>query len=184
MPVQDDLKIEKQEGKEYPPLPKDVYQVQLIDVEQQEKPTYDTRNKSEEEQQLETVLNFQYALLEGKDKDQDLRGRRVWANFVPTYLYISSKNGKNKLYRIVEALLGRELTLEEEAKGITGKMLNELIGRQCRVSVEPKTKGEKTYDNITDWLKSNNDLEPLTEEETKTEESEEAEEVSVDDIPF
>lgn len=182
MPVQDDLKIEKQEGKEYPPIPKDVYQVQLIDVEQKEKANYDTRNKPEAEQVMETVLNFQYALLEGKDGEEELKGRRVWANFVPSYLYISSKNGKNKLYRTVEALLGRELELKEEAEGITGKMINDLIGKQCRLSIEPKVKNDKTYDNITDWLKSNNDLEPLSDEEKTSEDTEE--EVSTDDIPF
>lgn len=193
MPVKEELLVEKQEGKEYPPIPKDIYQVELFDVSQQEKPTYDTRNKEEAEQELETVLNFQFTLLEGMDKEEKLRGRNVWANFCPSYLYISSKNGKNKTYRIIEALLGRELTPEEEAKGITGTMLNQLIGKQCRVSVEPKVKGEKTYDNITDWLKSNNDLTPLTDEEkenasvkkdkeAKTDEPKE--ETNIDDIDF
>ena len=191
--------MEKKEGKEYPPLPKEVYQVQLLEVTDEQKPTYDTKKLPEAEQVLETILSFQFTLLEGKDdEDKDLRGRNVWANFVQGMLYIG-KNGKNKLYRIVEALLGRELTQEEEAKGITGTMLNELIGKQCRLNVEPVVKGDKTYDNITDWLKSKEDLAPLTDEEkkeatvTKKEEApkEEApkaedneEEIDIEAIPF
>lgn len=170
----EDIKIEKKEKEEYEPLPKDVYQVQLVDIESKTGPTYDTRNKPEEEQEMETVLSFEYALLEG-----ELRTRRVWANFVPTYLYISSKNGKNKLYRIIEALIGQEITPEIEATMDTA-FLNSLIGKQCRVSVEPKTKNDKTFNNITDWLKANAVLSPLTESELKGN----SDEVKVEDLPF
>lgn len=199
MPVDNNLKIEKKESVEYPPLPKDIYQVELLDVSSEEKVTYDTRNKPEVEQEKETVLSFQFTLLSGKDGEQNLRGRNVWLNFVPNYLYISSKNGKNKTFRVIEALLSREITLEEEANGITGEMLNQLIGKQCRVSVEPKKSGDKTFDNITDLLKANDLFNALTIEEKekakvkkeeKTEDKQEDKqeapetEVSLEDIPF
>jgi hypothetical protein len=162
----EDITIEKKEKAEYPPLPKDIYQAQILDVTAVKKPSYDTRNKPEAEQIMEVVLNFQFTLLEGKDGDNELRGRNVWANFVPTYLYIG-KNGKNKLYRITEAVLGAELTLEEEAK-MDKNYINGLIGKQVRISVEPSTKGDNTYDNITDWLKINNEMTPLTDEEKES----------------
>jgi len=171
MPIDNDIKVEKKEGKEYPPLPKDVYQVELLDITAEKRPTYDTRNKSDEEKVYETVFSFQFTLLEGRDESQqkdelkNLRGRNVWANFVPSYLYISSKNGKNKLYRIIEALQGYEITQQQEAEGVQGIYLNSLIGSQCRISVEPKQSGDSTFDNITDYLKANEQKTALTAEE-------------------
>ena len=161
--------IEKQEGKTFPPLPANVYQVELLDVNAEVKTTYDTRNKPEEEQEKETIFNFQFTLLSGKDINQpedkqNLRGRNVWINFVPTYLYIG-KNGKNKLYRIVEGLLQRNLTLKEEAEGITGALINGLIGKQIRLGIEPVTKGDKTYDQVTAYYVVESNMEPLTAEE-------------------
>ena len=199
--IDNNLQIPKKEGKTYPSLPKNIYQVQLLEVNSEERPTYDTRLKSENEQVRETVLNFQFTLLNGmdstqeKEADKGLRGRNVWDNFVPTYLYIG-KNGKNKLYKIVEALLGRELTLEEEATGITGGAINDLIGKQCRLGIEPVTKKEKTYDKIESYYAIENELSPLTDEEKenarvkkddeKKEETEEIteEDVKPEDIPF
>lgn len=163
------IKIEKKEAKEFPSLPKNIYQSEVLDVNAEKKATYDTRLKPKEEQEMETVLNFQFTLLEGEDKEgKDLRVRNVWANFVPTYLYISKKNGKNKLYKILEALLGRELTQAEEAGGLTTELLNSLVGKQCRISVEPQVKGDNTYDTITDWFTATSLLNALTEEEKET----------------
>jgi len=169
MPVDNNLQIVKKEGAVYPPIPKNVYPAELLDISSELRPTYGTRNKPSEEQKIETVLSFQFTLLEGQDKSQEgdlqnLRGRNVWINFVPTYLYIGRK-GKNNLYRIIEALIGRELTREEEAVGFTGGKLNGLISRQCRLSIEPKTKDDKTYDNIVDFLSAGTLLNSLTEAE-------------------
>ena len=190
MPLTEPINIEKRETKEFPPIPKDIYQVELLDISIQERPTYDTRLKSKEEQIIEKVFCFQFTLLEGKDKDgKDLRGRNVWANFIPSYLYISKKNGKNKLYRIVEALLGHELTPTEEAT-LDISILNGLIGKQCRLSVEPIIKGDKHFDSPTDWFKTNNLLASLTDEEKETarvkpkEEKEDEKEIDLTEIPF
>lgn len=156
---------EKKESVNYLPLPKDVYQVELLDVNLENTVSYDTRNKPDAEKIYEKTLSFQFTLLEGSENGKSLRGRNIWANLIPSYLYISSKNGKNKLYKIVEALIQRELTKEEEAEGITDKKLNSLIGKQCRISVENVTKGDKTYDRINDWFKINSGLPLLSAEE-------------------
>lgn len=189
--LNEDIKVEKKEKAEYPPIPKDVYPAELLDVSAVKKPTYETRNKDESEQVLETVLNLQFTILKGQDGEKDLRGRNVWANFVPPYLYVSVKNGKNKLWRIIESLLGRELTQAEEAT-IDSKFLNGLIGKHCRISVEPKVSGDRHFDIITDWLKKNEDAPALNAEEkdkasvkVKSETvSEEQVEKEVDSIPF
>jgi len=190
MTINQDINIEKKEKMEYPPIPKDVYQSELLDVNMESRPTFDTKNYPKEEQEMENVLNFQFTLLEGSDSKGELRGRNIWANFVPTYLYINKK-GKNKLYKIIEALQSKEIDPDQEVLGITQDTLNSLIGKQCRISVEPVIKGDKTYDNITDWLKSNNDMTPLTDEEKdkatvkKDKDGIDInEEIKADDIPF
>jgi len=146
------LKVEQKEKTEYPPLPKDIYQAELLDITAKEQPTYDTKNMPPEQQEYETVLSFQFTILE-----DDNRLRNVWANYIPTYVYIG-KNGKNKLLRIIEALQGKELA---EKVNITGDFLNKLIGKQCRISVEPKDK----YSNIVDYMVAKSTLTPLTDEE-------------------
>jgi hypothetical protein len=189
--LDENIKCEKVEGKEYPSIPKDIYQVELLDITQK-----DAVGKFAKEG--EKNFAFQFTILKGRDESQEkdenkeLRGRNIWDNFVPTYLYIGKK-GKNSLYKVCEAFIGRELTLQEEAEGITGKMLNEFIGKQVRVSIEGKKVGDNIYDNIMDYYKATEQLTPLTDEEKKdagvkakdkeTSDKKE-EEIGVEDIPF
>jgi len=156
---------EKKETVEYKPFPEDMYTVELLDVTSDQRPTYDTRNNPDDQKEYETILNFQFVLLEGKDGDEDLRGRNIFANFVPSFLYISNKNGKNKLYEIVEALQGQTVSPEQEAYGITGETINGLIGKQCRVVTVNKVNGDKTYTNIDRLLAVKEEYPALTAEE-------------------
>lgn len=164
MPIKQDITIEKKEKQEFSPLPENIYQVELLDIDSEIRPTYKTRNEPKENQIMETVLKFQFTLLGGKDKDgTSLRGRNVWENFVPTYLY-EGKNGKNKLYQITEALLGHNLTLEEEAK-MDKEFLNNLIGSQCRIGIKNTKSGDKIYSNIDIYYSIEQEMNPLTDEE-------------------
>ena len=163
--LDNNLKIEKKESNDFPPLPKNIYQVELLDVNSEKRPTYDTRNKPDGEKEYETVLNFQFTLLAGKDKNESLRGRNVWANFIPMYFYISKKSGENKTLKLVKSFLGRDLTQKEEAEGVTGEFLNSLIGKQCRVSVEPKLSSDKYFDSITDFYAVEGNLQALNDDE-------------------
>lgn len=154
--INEDIQVEVKKSAEYPPLPEKVYQVELLDINLEERPTYDTRNKPEAERVFEKVLNFQFTLLNGKDKEKkDLRGRNVWENFVPTFLYISKKNGKNKLYQITEALLGEELSPEHIAMMDTN-YLNAFIGRQCQVVIKNVKKDDRVYDKIESYVAVDN----------------------------
>ena len=146
--------IEKKETVVYEPLPEDVYTVELIDIELQEKPKY--KNPSE----LEQVLSFSYGVVD----EGEYRARRLWKNYVPIYLYISTKKGKNILYQIIEAHLKREMTVEEEAYFNSDK-LNEFIGGEVRVVVKNRTKDGKTYSNIESLLKCTFPKPHLTEDE-------------------
>lgn len=163
-----DIKIEKQEATEYKPFPEDMYSVELLDINSKEVETYDSKQARAKdvhlEAEMETVFDFQFVLLEGRDGETELRGRNIFQNFVPSYLYISSK-GKNKLFQVVEALQGQTLSPEQEAYGITGADLNALVGKQCRVVTINKTNGDKTYSNIDKFLTAKGDFAPLTAKE-------------------
>lgn len=168
--IQEEFKVEKREKADYPPLPKDVYQVELLDITDEKKPTYKTRNMSDDQKVYETVLSFQFTILEGRDESQEkdehknLRCRNIWENFVPNYLYVG-KNGKNKLYKIVEAFLGREITPEDEAT-LDSNALNSFVGSQLRVTTGHRSgKDNAVYDEITEYLKANGKLPQLTTEE-------------------
>ena len=180
----------KEESKQYPPLPENIYHVELLDVNAKQAETYDSKmNKDQQEKEYEPILSFQYTLLGGKNKEgEDLRGRNVWDNFVPAMLYIG--RGKNRLYKIVEALLDRELTPEEEAMGIDQDFLNELIGRQMRIGTKNKEakRGDKVFTNAEAYYPAETQLESLTDEEkdkatVKNKKEDEEETVTEDDTP-
>jgi hypothetical protein len=193
--------FEKRETKEFPLLKNDIYQVELVDVNIEEKQKYQSS-------EMEEKLSFEFAILAGKDAEgNDARLRLLAKNFVPTYLYISTKNGKNWLYKVVEALIGRELNKEEEALGVSAKTLNFLIGKQCRVLLEKvasKKDATKFYSNISNILSAESEFTPLTSEEkdkikeykkagkekqinsalVEEQEMIEGEEIKVENIPF
>ena len=183
------------EATKYPVIPEDIYPVELLEITAKEELVKDPKRGD----RMETKLSFQYVLLNGTDENgEPLRGRSVWANFVPSYLYVSQVKGKNKLYKVVESLLGRQLTQEEIMTGLNGTFLNGLIGKQCRVGIKHTIKGEKTYANPDVWYKSDTPLNALTEEEKQnatvkkkegvtsvtTKEDVQFEEVDPDKIPF
>ena len=162
------MQIEKQEATEYKPFPNDIYSVELLDVNSKEVETYDSKQERAKGERdvaiMETVFDFQFVLLEGKDGDAELRGRNIFQNFTPSYLYISGK-GKNKLYQVFEALQGSDLSPQQEAEGISGADINSLIGKQCRVGTVQKVSGEKTYSNIDKFYTAKGDFAPLTSQE-------------------
>lgn len=196
--IDDNLKAPKKETVVFPPIPENIYQAELLDVTSNEVETYRSKTGKTEEKEYETVLKFQFTLLNGKDGEDSLRGRNVWHNFVPMYLYVG-KNGKNHLYKIVEALSGSELTPEEEAEGIDGAFLNGLIGKQCRLGIKHKKKDDKVYDNIETYYAIENEVEPLSDEEKEkatvkerddkkgnenSEKEKTEDDINSDDIPF
>lgn len=154
--ISEDIQVEKREKKEYPPIPKNIYQAQIFDIN-----LADAKGKYAKPG--EKVFVFQFTLLEGTDGNNELRGRNIWHNFVPTYLYIG-KNGKNDLYRIIEAVNKKELSFEEEAT-FDKHYINALIGKQLRISIEPVRSGDKVYDNVVDYFAINSKLPELTAEE-------------------
>jgi hypothetical protein len=186
--LDENLHFPKKEGQDYPPLPKGIYQAELLSVKAVQNETYDSKTKNKDPKEYQTDLVYQFTLLSGKDKDgKDLRGRNVWENFGQSFLYIG-KNGKNNLYRIVEAYLGRELTREEEANGIGAAVINSFVGKQIMLSIEPKTtKQGKTFDRIADYFHAQSALPRLTDEEkekARVKDKDENQAINVENVDF
>ena len=194
--LDNNLVIEKKEAA-YTPIPENMYNVELLDITSEKRPTYDTRALPDDQKEYETVFNFQFVLLDGEENGKSLRGRSLWMNFVPSYLYIG-KNGKNDLYQIVEALQRQTMSPQQEAEGITGAYLNSLVGKHTRVATENKTKGDKTYSQIVKFYGASSGLVALTadEKEKATPKNKDAaaqaavdaayegDEIKPEDIPF
>lgn len=157
MPLDNSLKIPKRESKEFPPLPEDMYQVELLDIKAELKPEYKDKTK------LETVLEFQFTVVE----EGEYRGRNIWRNYVPAVLWKSQKSGKNVLWQIIEAIIMRELR-EDEIDTMDAEFLNKLIGYQCRVVIKNNVKDGKTFNNIDSFLAKKTSLPKLTEEEKES----------------
>ena len=187
-----DLVTEKKEKMEFQPIPEDVYQVELFDITDRRVPQYKDKT------QTETILDFQFVLLEGIRQDlSKLRGISIPRNFVPNYFY-EGKNGKNVTMQIAEAITGRQLSDEEYAMWGTTAWEN-CIGKQLRIVTVNNTKDDKTYSNIKTFLPIKNEMEGLTKDERnkaeeyaekqkernekKSEETDSvAEEINIDDV--
>lgn len=139
MPVQG-INIEVPEGKEFELLPKDVYQAELLDIDQK------MQNKYQSDEQ-EEVLVFQFVILEKGDH----YGRQMWKYCTPK---LSKYNGGSNLYKVLVGLNGgKELSddaFENPHVTLSDEKLNALIGKQVRLSVGQKAKQDKTMKNVID----------------------------------
>lgn len=159
-------KFEVREKKSYPPLPEDIYQVELLDIEMESVP--DKNNPG----RMNDVLKFQFVVLDdatfqAEGQVQKTRGRSIFRNFVPTYIW-EKNNEKNALYQITKAIIMREMKPEEMAN-FSSDFINKLIGYQCRVTtlnVAGKGKNaDQVYTNIDKFLPKKDVMPKLTAEE-------------------
>lgn len=164
--LQSGYKFDVREKKSYPPLPEDMYQVELLDIDMES--VADKNNPG----QMQQVLKFQFVVLddgefEAEGQKLKVRGRSIWRNFVPTYLW-KKGNEKNALYQITKAIIMRDLT-EAEIENFTSDFINKLIGFQCRVTtlnVAGKGKtADQTYTNIDKFLPKKANMPGLTHDE-------------------
>lgn len=150
------FKAIKQEALTYEVLPEEIYPVELLDIGTKE--FKNNFKKTEKDPDTITHLVFQFTIL-----NEEHRCRNVWDNFIPMTLYISPKKGKNRLYQVLEALLGHELSPAEE-NGIDDQFLNGLVGKHCRLFIGINAKNSK-YNEITKFMPKKESFPALTEEE-------------------
>lgn len=163
----ENFKKVESEKKEYTPIKKGVYVAELLDIEAKNEETYNSKQGKTDKKEYELQLSYQFVLLNGKDeKGNSYRGRSVWHNFGKSILYISYKTGeKNDLYKIVEAFLGRNLTIKEEAEGISPKLLNSFISKKIQISVDQTIKKDKIYNKINDFNFNEFEIDGLSQDE-------------------
>lgn len=147
------FKATKQERKEFPLIPADVYHAKVLDISSKTEESYNSKMGKTEGQEFSTTLTFKFELL-----DNGQVGQIMWSNYIPSDLWVSPKTGKCKLFKIVEALIARDLTPNEIMTGLSGDNLNSLVDKTCRVLVEHTEKNGKVYANITNWMKLSNPL--------------------------
>ena len=131
-------------GGDFSPLPPDKYVCQCVKVEVKTEPN--PYNGGE----METKLNFQFALIDDKKEDEkgnSLRGRYLWKR---TSLAI---NEKSWLYKIMSAVLGRAPTTDEMNSFDPETMV---VGKRvdCLVEQKPSKDGSKIYSNIISFSKA------------------------------
>jgi hypothetical protein len=188
--LEENFQIKKEEKKEYPPIPDGIYQVEFLDINLKDK-------KGKFAKPGDKVFSCQFTLLDGDEDGKTLRGRNLWANFVPTSLYFGKK-GKNELYQVLEALTGQELSPEQEAK-MDSNFITGLISKQCKVMVmnTEKDKDGNVYSNIvkyspvktfinalTDKEKEDARVKPKTKDLDGGTKQEHSDEIRMEDIPF
>jgi len=160
---QENFKIEKKVVS-FNPIPEDKYSVELIDIELKDA-------TGQYAQPDEKVFAFTFALLDGVDVGgQSLRGRLLWASFVPTFLSTSPRAkkwpGKNELYRIIESLTGQEIT-DELAEKFEANDIKNLVGKQCVVFTRntPSNNSERIFSNIINYQVAKIKVNSLTAQE-------------------
>lgn len=161
-----DINVGYQEKPKYDPIPADVYPAELLDIRAVQEESWDWKKGNRDVPQYILNFTFDFVLLGGEQKGKSLRGWRVSNRYIPTMLFVSKKHGKNKLFKIIEALIGRELTQAEYMAGLTAERINSLVGKQCRVLIEHTQKEDgNVFANATNWLPANSPLPALTVEE-------------------
>lgn len=183
MPISQAVKFEKMEKKEFEPIPASVYQVQITEIKEKLKAPWGSPQGTEA---TELYLTFEFAVMDGKFK-----GRKLWKDVRPVAPTPPSSGLKPSwLYRIASATIGHWL---DTAEGINfgPQETNALIGRQLRIVVnQTPPKDGKSYNNITDVLPVEKELEPLiadniqSEGETPIDTGVGENDIDVSNIPF
>ncbi len=131
MPVNEEINANTSSGN-FPPIPTDVYQVEIKDVSTVKSKKY----QSTEEQ---TQLNFKFVILD----EGEHRGRFLQAWTTLTWFSGGGQRSPSKLYLLIKSVhdfyykdkkSGVSAVAEWTADMITSAVINDLIGKQLRVS--------------------------------------------------
>ena len=159
-------------GETRPPIPEDVYQAEIIDITLQKKPKF--KNPTE----LEDTLTFKFAVI---DKGEGY-GRWLFRDMRPLVSPAKGDHAASKLYEFLSAIAGRPLT-EEECKAIGPDRINNLIGKQVRLTVKVTDSGKNKIDGV---MKAKTTLPAYVQptNEAAHEEDDAPPDQAADDLPF
>lgn len=143
MPIMSLPTVEGATKREFDLLPKDVYQVEVMDVES-------IQEKAYQSDEIVDKFKFTFVIIE----DGKYYGRRLWKN---TTTKFSGGKKPTGLFQVLSGVLQKEFSKEESenpASWMTLEFFNSLIGRQVRLSISHKTSEEtgKTKEVIESYL--------------------------------
>lgn len=140
MPMGNDFKIKIPEAKVVEPIPADVYQLVITDVNLEEKPNPYENNE------ITQRLNFKLSVLDEGYEDKLLQ---VW---VANKWFINSKSHiASGLYKLADAVFAGYGTKVDMEFGLSLNP-NDLIGKQVRATVVQVDKEGKTFNKITSYM--------------------------------
>jgi hypothetical protein len=156
MPISQTIQLQKIEKKEYPVLPAGVYQAQIADIREKLKTPWGQPESAEKE----LYLTFQFTIISGKYKGQNL-----FKDVRPVAPTPSEGNSfkPSWMWRIVSAVMGHPFSFAEGVD-FRSDQVNGLIGRQLRLIVnQTPPKDGKSYNNITEVLPVEEEMEGLAD---------------------
>lgn len=120
------VSIKKNEGGDFEPVPADLYQVQITDVEEREGTKFNSTEK---------VLQYMFksVVVEGEQK-----GKGIVFFAMPSWFDGGKKSKPSKLFNLfktVYAFYQKDVDVKN-IEEVTGDMINALVGKQIRVTVE------------------------------------------------
>lgn len=173
MPIPDNYNIPVSEATEYELLPEDTYQVQITKLDLK---TDQTIYQSTE---VEDKFAFEFTIVE----EGEYKGRKLWLD-VRTIMSAGWTGGSPSwLYKIFCAVNAIQLT-DEEAKSVTAKNVNEMLGKQLRLIVKQKPNQKGIIKNKIVDVMALKGAAIGWEEPVVDHSSIEEEDINVDDIPF
>lgn len=159
--------VQARVGGDFSPIPADLYQVQIVDVDLV---TQMNPFKGKEEE----LLNYKFAILDEKQdgEGKDLRGRFLWKRMSPTF------NDRSWALKLVKAIWGD--MSQEELKNFD---FNTPIGKQVKVMVEekPSRDGNAVFNNITSFVLAKKPLKEVEYESKPSEIHKESAPVATED---
>ena len=141
MPISGPVSVTGQSSKQFAPMPVDVYQFEVMDIESK----MGTKFQSEE---LEEKFSFTFVCVERGE----FYGRRLWRE--TNTKFVGGQKPSN-LYGVLCGITGKTFSKEEceDPSFINESLLNGLIGKQIRLSVGQKqSQSGKTVNTITSFL--------------------------------
>lgn len=140
--IPNDFQMPKQEEREFELIPDDVYESVIKDIEQI------TSHFKTDEGEEKQVFKFTFKIAD----DGTYHGRLIWKEVSPHAYY--GKKGATILLQIINAVRKVDAT-EQEAKNISAKDINELIGQRIRCSIGHAVSGQgREYNKVTGFLPS------------------------------
>jgi hypothetical protein len=143
-------KVEAPQNKDFKPVPEDVYQVVIKDIDEKIMKKF----QSEDE---EAFYQFKFGILEGGAELQD---SSLVAFCSRKWFGGNKKMQPSKLVTLFSAVYGfyypRMSVIELEAEDITPQVVNDLIGKQLRVMV--KLNEDKTGNKVVEFMSIKQEL--------------------------